>query len=135
MVQRLILTGLLFAAPALAAAQDNPAKMVEVDPIRCWWRYSRSTPPSSSTGAPRRTRPSTPPWPARATRLARRPTGPAATAACILSPAGRQRRGWVVLPIIAECSANLEDGLDVRALGRCGSLAQGLVWRTKRRVT
>lgn len=40
MVQRLILTGLLFAAPALAAAQDNPAKMVEVDPIRCWWRTS-----------------------------------------------------------------------------------------------
>jgi hypothetical protein len=39
MVQRLILTGLL-AAPALAAAQDNPAKMVEVDPIRCWWRTS-----------------------------------------------------------------------------------------------
>ena len=40
MVQRLILTGLLFAAPALAAAQDNPAKMVEVDPIRCWLRTS-----------------------------------------------------------------------------------------------
>jgi hypothetical protein len=40
MVQRLIMTGLLFAAPALAAAQENPAKMVEVDPIRCWWRTS-----------------------------------------------------------------------------------------------
>ena len=40
MFQRLILTGLLFAAPALAAAQENPAKMVEVDPIRCWWRTS-----------------------------------------------------------------------------------------------
>jgi hypothetical protein len=40
MVQRLILSGLLLAGPALAAAQDNPAKMVEVDPIRCWWRTS-----------------------------------------------------------------------------------------------
>jgi hypothetical protein len=40
MVQRLIVAGLLLAAPALAAAQDNPRKMVEVDPIRCWWRTS-----------------------------------------------------------------------------------------------
>jgi hypothetical protein len=40
MVQRLTLLGLLLAGPALAAAQDNPAKMVEVDPIRCWWRTS-----------------------------------------------------------------------------------------------
>jgi hypothetical protein len=40
MVQRLILLGLLLAGPALAAAQDNPARMVEVDPIRCWWRTS-----------------------------------------------------------------------------------------------
>ena len=39
MVQRMILAGLLLAAPTLAAAQDT-RKMVEVDPIRCWWRTS-----------------------------------------------------------------------------------------------
>jgi hypothetical protein len=37
----MILAGLLLAAPALAAAQDS-RKMVEVDPIRCWWRTSSS---------------------------------------------------------------------------------------------
>jgi len=37
----MILTGLLLAAPAFAAAQDS-RKMVEVDPIRCWWRTSSS---------------------------------------------------------------------------------------------
>jgi hypothetical protein len=40
MVQRVILVALLVTAPALAAAQDTPGKMVEVDPIRCWWRTS-----------------------------------------------------------------------------------------------
>jgi hypothetical protein len=40
MLQRFILSGLLLASPALASAQDNPAKTVEVDPIRCWWRTS-----------------------------------------------------------------------------------------------
>jgi hypothetical protein len=39
MVQRMILAGLLLAAPMLAAAQET-RKMVEVDPIRCWWRTS-----------------------------------------------------------------------------------------------
>ena len=39
MVQRMIVAGLLLAAPTLAAAQDT-RKMVEVDPIRCWWRTS-----------------------------------------------------------------------------------------------
>ena len=38
---RMILTGLLLAAPTLAAAQET-RKMVEVDPIRCWWRTSSS---------------------------------------------------------------------------------------------
>jgi hypothetical protein len=37
----MILAGLLLAAPALAGAQDS-RKMVEVDPIRCWWRTSSS---------------------------------------------------------------------------------------------
>jgi len=40
MVQRLILAGLLLAAPALASGQESTRKMVEVDPIRCWWRTS-----------------------------------------------------------------------------------------------
>src|SRR5262245_7818127 len=40
MVQRLIVLGLLLAGPALAVAQESPRKMVEVDPIRCWWRTS-----------------------------------------------------------------------------------------------
>ena len=40
MVQRLMLLGLLLGGPALVGAQDNPARMVEVDPIRCWWRTS-----------------------------------------------------------------------------------------------
>jgi hypothetical protein len=35
-----MISGLLLASSALAAAQDNPARMVEVDPIRCWWRTS-----------------------------------------------------------------------------------------------
>ena len=39
MVQRMILAGLLLAGPTLAAAQET-RKMVEVDPIRCWWRTS-----------------------------------------------------------------------------------------------
>lgn len=39
MVQRMILAGLLLAGPTIAGAQET-RKMVEVDPIRCWWRTS-----------------------------------------------------------------------------------------------
>jgi hypothetical protein len=42
MTRALLIAGLLLGAPGLAGAQDAPeaARMVQVDPIRCWWRTS-----------------------------------------------------------------------------------------------
>jgi hypothetical protein len=35
-----VLAAVFFMGPTLAMAQDTPAQMVAVDPIRCWWRTS-----------------------------------------------------------------------------------------------
>jgi hypothetical protein len=42
MVRRFVLTGVLVGAAGLAYGQEppSPRQMVEVDPIRCWWRTS-----------------------------------------------------------------------------------------------